>query len=359
MNDVEGRGGKPEVVADPHFNPLVELTLARLREFFREKGMVFWVFGFPVLMAIGLGMAFRNRPPEPPHVAIVTESAGPLAAALLASSAIHAERLPEPEAQRGLGRSKFALVVDLRAAEPIYHYDPQVPDARLARALADAELQKAAGRADVVTTRDLTENVPGTRYIDFLLPGLIAMNIMGSSVWSIGYSLVVARKRKLLRRYAVTPMRRGHFLMSYFVARVVFLVTELALLVPFGALIFGTVVQGSYLALGLVSVLGAAAFAGIGLMVGARVENTEVAQGWMNFIQLPMWILSGAFFTNERFPEWLQPFIQALPLSALCNALRLIYNEGAGVSAVVPSLGILLAWTLFGFGLSARRFRWQ
>lgn len=353
------QGAVRQKPADARFNPLLELTLTRLREFFREPGMIFWVFGFPILMAVGLGMAFRNRPPEPPHVAIVADAAGPLIEALTSSSALIAERVAEPLALRGLARAKYALVVDLRPAVPLYHYDPMLPDARLARALTDAALQRARGRRDAFEAQEELQKVPGTRYIDFLLPGLIGTNLMGSSVWGIGYSLVVARKRKLLRRYAVTAMRRGHFLLSYFVARVVFLVLELALLVLFGALAFGTYVQGSYLALVLVAVTGAAAFAGIGLLVGARVDNTEVAQGWMNFIQLPMWVLSGAFFSNERFPEWLQPVIKALPLSALCNALRLVYNEGAHVSGVVRPLAILCAWALVGFGVSWRRFRWQ
>jgi ABC-type multidrug transport system permease subunit len=337
----------------------VELTKARLREFFREKGLIFWVFGFPILMAVGLGLAFRNRPPERPLVAVIADGDHPLAKALTESSEIQGERRSEVDAVEGLARAKYALVVDLRAAEPLYRFDPMLPDARLARALSNAELERAAGRRDVLTPRDQLQSTPGTRYIDFLLPGLIGMNVMGSSVWSVGYNLVVARKRKLLRRFAVTAMRRSHFLLSYFVARLLFLVLELVVLVAFGVLAFGTVAQGSYLALGAVAALGAAAFAGLGLMVGARVDNTEVAQGWMNFIQLPMWVLSGAFFSNERFPDWLQPMIQALPLTALVDALRVIYNQSGGLLDVTTELGILLAWSLLGFVVAFRTFRWQ
>lgn len=345
---------------EERLHPLVELTKARLREFFRERGLIFWVFGFPIVMALGLGLAFRNRPPDKPLVGVISSPAqGGAADALRTSQNVTAVDVSEDDALRGLARSKYALVVDVRSAQPIYRYDPMRPDARLARALTDAELQRAAGRSDVLQASDVTQSLPGTRYIDFLLPGLIGMNVMGSSVWSIGYNLVVARKRRLLRRYAVTPMRRGHFLLSYFVARLVFLVLEMIVLVVFGALAFGTYVQGSYLALALTALLGAAAFAGLGLMVGARIDNTEVASGWMNFIQLPMWVLSGAFFSNERFPEWLQPFIQALPLTALVDALRLVYNEGTGVLGAATDLAILGAWMVAGFVIAARRFRWQ
>jgi ABC-type multidrug transport system permease subunit len=341
-------------------NPLLELTKARLREFFRERGLIFWVFGFPILMAVGLGLAFRNRPPEKPFIAVIAPVLpGSSVLALRDSQNVAADVVSEEDALRGLARSKYTLVVDARASEPVYRYDPAQPAARLARALTDAELQRAAGRVDVLHPSDVTQSVPGTRYIDFLLPGLIGMNVMGSSVWSIGYNLVVARKRRLLRRYAVTPMRRSHFLLAYFAARLVFLVLEMIVLVIFGALAFGTVVQGSYLALALTALVGAAAFAGLGLMVGARVDNTEVASGWMNFIQLPMWVFSGAFFSNQSFPEWLQPFIQALPLTALVDAFRLVYNEGLGLLGIASELAILGAWMLLGFVIAGRTFRWQ
>jgi ABC-type multidrug transport system permease subunit len=310
-------------------------------------------------MAIGLGLAFRSQPPDRPHVVVLAADDDPRAKALESSELLVLVREPEADAQRGLARTKYALLLDLRGSEPVYRYDPRLGDSRLARAFVDAELERIAGRRDVLSPRDEPQSLPGTRYIDFLLPGLIGMNLMGSSVWGVGYSLVVARKRKLLRRFAVTAMRRSHYLLSFFIARLVFLTLELAVLVAFGAFAFGTLVQGSYLALILVSVLGAAAFAGLGLLVGARVDNTEVAQGWMNFIQLPMWVLSGAYFTNERFPDWLQPFIQALPLTALVTALRRIYNEAAPLSLLLPNLAILLAWALLTFLLASRTFRWQ
>ncbi len=344
---------------EERLHPLVELTKARLREFFREPGMIFWVFGFPILMAVGLGLAFRSQPTQKPEVAVLASEDNPLAGALLASATVAAVRLPEADAMRGLARTRFDLVLDLRGPDPIYRYDPTSRGAQLARALTDAELERSAGRRDLLAPRNEAQTIPGTRYIDFLLPGLIGMNVMGSSVWGIGYSLVVARKRKLLRRFAVTGMRRSHYLLSYFLSRMLFLVLELGVLIAFGAFAFGTLIQGSVPSLILAAVLGAAAFAGLGLLIGARADNTEVATGWMNFIQLPMWVLSGAYFSNENFPGWLQPLIQALPLTALIDALRLIYNEGAGLSGVLPELAILGAWTAVAFPLATRYFRWQ
>jgi ABC-type multidrug transport system permease subunit len=191
------------------------------------------------------------------------------------------------------------------------------------------------------------------------VPGLIGLNLMGSSMWGIGFNLVLARKRKLLRRYAVTPMRRGHFLLSYFFSRAMFLVMELAVLIGFGKLIFGTHIQGSFPALIVASVLGAAAFAAIGFLIGARLTSTEVAGGWMNFVQLPMWLLSGSFFSYERFPEWLQLPIKLLPLTAANDALRRIYNEAATLSNIGFELAVLVAWSVVGFAVALKAFRWQ
>lgn len=339
-------------------SPLVELTKTRLREFFREPGIVFWVFGFPLLMAIGLGLAFREKPAEAPAVDVVASHDSAVLSGLLESKRIRASRVTRAEAERDLARARVALFVDLDATEPTFHYDQHQPSAELARALTDSVLQSAAGRKDPLKTADQLQALPGTRYIDFLIPGVIGLNVMGSSLWSIGYNLVVARKRKLLRRYAVTPMRRGHFLSAYFLARALFLTLELSVLVSFGALVFGTVPQGSLLLFGALAVVGAGAFAGMGLWVGARGDNTEVAQGWLNFIQLPMWILSGVYFSNDGFPGWMQPVIDALPLTLLVDGFRSIY-QGDAWPQVSTSLAGLLAWAAVSFGAAARRFRWQ
>jgi ABC-type multidrug transport system permease subunit len=342
-------------------SPLTELIKARVREFLREPGYVFWVFGFPLLMAIGLGLAFRSKAPEPPHIAITEAVPVEAARALTSSPRLHAERLPRAEAERALARTKVDLVVDqVDAHGPVvFELDPAQEKARLARAVTKDVLESAAGRRDLVPVSEHAVTKSGARYIDFLLPGLIGLNLMGSSMWSIGYNLVLARKRKLLRRYAVTPMRRSHFLLSFFFSRSVFLVMELAVLIGFGRLAFQTHVQGSVLALLVASTLGAAAFAAIGFLIGARVSSTEVAGGWMNFVQLPMWLLSGSFFSYERFPHWLKWPIRLLPLTAANDALRSIYNEAGTLASIPFELGVLAAWTVGGFWVALRIFRWQ
>jgi ABC-2 type transport system permease protein len=344
-------------------HPLWELTKTRLREFLREPAAIFWVFGFPLLMAIGLGVAFRSRPPDLPRVGVVAAPPAGAAAtgahALLSSKRLRAEALSAGDARRALAAGKIDLVVDWEREGPAFHFDPTYERGPVARLVVTEILQSAAGRRDAVTIAQRSSSEPGSRYIDFLLPGLIGLNLMGSSMWGVGYNFVLARKRRLLRRYAVTPMQRGHFLLSYFFSRLLFLGLELAVMLGFGALVFGTVVRGSYGTVALLAFLGAAAFASVSLVIGARVENTDVANGWINFVQLPMWVLSGAFFSYERFPAWLHTPIRSLPLTAVVDGLRAVSNGGASLVECVPQILVLSAWCVVGFFVALRTFRWQ
>lgn len=343
-------------------SPLLELTKARIKEFYREPGAVFWVFVFPVLLAVGLGIAFRNRPPEKPRVVVLQHSNSEwIFAALQEQSELRVSQMSQGDANHALKTGRIDLLVkaDKAGSSVIYQYDPSRDGAELAQLKTSHLLQQRLGRKDVVDSQLLTTTEPGGRYIDFLLPGLIGLNLMGSSLWGIGYAVVWDRRRKLLKRYASTPMRRSHYLLSYMLSRLVFMLAEVVALVTFGYLVFDVTVQGSLLGLGLVALCGATTFAGMSLLVASRVESIEAASGWMNFVQLPMWLLSGSFFAYSRFPESLHPAIKLLPLTALNDALRAITNDGATAVSTWPQLVVLLVWGLLAFGVALRIFRWQ
>jgi len=346
-------------------HPLWELTLARLREFAREPAAIFWTFGFPVLLAIGLGIAFRAKPPDAVRVALVGQGAAIERAAEIlggAGSVEVSQLLPE-EAAVALRKGTVDVVVTGSIADGrprfVYRYDPLQPAGRRARLEVDAHLQRGLGRIDVADVAEETAIEPGSRYIDFLIPGIIGLNVMGSSMWGIGYAVVLARRRKLLKRLAVTPMRRSHYMLSYILSRLVFLLAEVIALVAFGWLVFDVAVRGSFLWLGLVALCGGAAFTGMSLLVASRTDSTEVAGGLMNAFMLPMWLLSGAFFSYERFPEAIQPVIKALPLTALNDGLRDVINGGAPITEILPELGILTAWACLGYVLALKLFRWH
>ena len=350
---------EPETTAKLH--PLLELTLLRIREFLREKEAVFWVFVFPVLMTFALGIAFRNTAPDKTLVAIEAGDAKATETASLLSRSpeITATVLSADEAAKALRSGKASIVVKPIGDSFEYRFDPTRPESRAARLLVDDVLQRGKGRADVATVGETKITEPGARYVDFLVPGLIGMNMMGSGLWGLGFTIVIARSRKILKRFAATPMRRSHYLLSFMLSRLVFLVLEVAAVIAFAWLVFGFTVRGSWLSVALITVLGGFTFSGIGLLVAARPTTIEGVSGLMNFIMLPMWLLSGTFFSSERFPQILQPFIQALPLTALNNVLRALMNEGATLPSNWIPIAILLIWCVVSFVVALKIFKWQ
>lgn len=339
-------------------NPLWQLTLTRLRIFFREPSAIFWTFGFPIALSIALGIAFRNRPPEAVRVGICSPArAGHslVEDALRGSTDLRVSTFAsEEEAREALRTSKIDLVVvPGRSVE--YVFDPSRPESRLARALADASLRPAAPIATV--DRPVVER--GSRYIDFLIPGLIGMNIMSSGMWGIGYVVVDMRTRKLLKRLIATPMSRAQFLWSFVLMRSAFLFIELPLLLLFGWLAFRVGVAGSLPLLVGLALLGALAFSGIGLLVASRAQNTQTVSGLINLVMLPMFIGSGVFFSTARFPDWMQRPLRVLPLTALNDSMRAVMIDGLGPRAVAAQAGLLAAIAVVSFALALRLFRWR
>jgi len=342
---------------------LAELTLARFRLFFREPSALFWTFGFPVVLAVALGVAFRNRPPEPAHVAVADAAGAEPALARRTTAALQSDRVKVTEedadsARTDLRVGKVTLVV-VPGDPRRYRYDETRPEARLARLLVDDRLQRAEGRRDATRVVDERVTEPGARYIDFLIPGLLGMTLMSSSMWGIGYLIVELRAKKLVKRMLATPMQKGDFLLSFVVMRAVFVLIEVPVLVAFGWLAFGVRVEGSLMLVFAVSLLGALAFAGLGLLVASRAQNTQTVSGLMNLVMMPMFVGSGVFFSSSNFPDAAQPFLHALPLTALNDALRAVMNQGAGASTIARSLIVLGLCGVVSFVAALRLFRWR
>lgn len=341
-------------------SPLLTLTRARVLEFVREPEAFFWVFAFPIIMAVVLGFAFRDRPADRLAVGVAGEPGfRQLGGARLASPALTTTVFAT--LQKGLDAlrtGKIALLVE--NGDPlVYHFDPTRPDARIARLEVDDAIQRAAGRKDPVDFREAEVHEKGSRYIDFLLPGILGLNLMGTGIWGIGFSIVNARLKKTLKLMVATPMRKSDFLLAQMLSRFFFLILEVVLIVAFGVAVFRVPIRGSLAVLGLATVVGAVGFAGLGLLVVARARTLEAASGLMNLVMVPMWLLSGVFFSADRFPKASQPFIQALPLTALNNALRAVMLEGQGLPAIAGALSILAAWGIVSFAVALRIFRWQ
>ncbi|HEY3392238.1 MAG TPA: ABC transporter permease [Lacipirellulaceae bacterium] len=357
--------------------PLGQLVLARLREFLREPEAVFWVYGFPILMTVGLGIAFKNRPIEEISVVIVEGPSAKETQDALASSKtserFDVEIVAADEARRRLRTGRTDVVVKSGAngsnqsqtneanGKPryVYQFDPTRADSVLARKAVNDQLQRAAGRQDPAETELVEINEPGGRYIDFLVPGLLGMSLMGGGLWGVGFVTVDMRVRKLLKRFLATPMKKTDFLMGIMISRMLFMVPEVLALLVFARYAFGVVNHGSMLAVTLLILLGAVTFSGIGLLAASRAKTIEAVSGIMNLVMVPMWIFSGIFFSSERFPDAVQPFIKALPLTPLISSLRAVMLEGMSLGQLLVPIAIMTAWSMISFALALWWFRWR
>jgi len=336
---------------------------ARMKELKREPEVIFWVFVFPLLLALGLGIAFRNKPADTSSVAIVEGPGAQQALTLLQSSqhksSIHVTVLPRAEAMQDLRLGKYDIVLEPDGEGGYqYYFDPSISQSVLAHTLINDALQSAAGRKDPLPTSTITSSAPGSRYIDFLIPGLLGMNLMNSGMWGIGFALVEMRQRKLLKRFVATPMRRSDFLLALTASRLILMVVEIGLLLLFGVIVFHMVVLGSWLTIMLIGALGSVTFGAIGLLTASRAQKIESVSGLINVVMMPMWIFSGVFFSYERFPAVVLPFIRALPLTALNDALRATILQGEPLAAQGWRLLVLLLWGGISFILALRWFRW-
>jgi ABC-2 type transport system permease protein len=335
---------------------LFELTAARFRLFFREPEAVFWIFVFPILLAVGLSIAFRNRPADVLQVGGTTAQ---VTQALNADKGLRATLLEEADGRQDLATGKILLLAIDRPGGVTFAYDDTNPDARTARLIADRALEKAAGQPESVQISNQQVHEAGARYIDFVIPGLLGMNLMSSAIWGLGFAIVEARQKKLLKRLVASPMPRWQYLASFLLSRLLLLVIEIGAFLGFARLVFGVPFRGPIWQLILVCVLTSLSFSALGLLIASRAKTMEAASGLMNLVMLPMWILSGVFFSASRFPNVIQPVIRALPLTAAIDALRGNMLQGMTLTSLVAPVSILLAWLLVSFTISLRIFRWR
>jgi ABC-2 type transport system permease protein len=333
-----------------------QLTMVRFRLFLREPEAIFWIFIFPILLALGLGIAFRNRPADVLPVGATTTQ---LTQALAADQGLTAKTLDEAAGTHELATGQIVLFAIQRADGVAYKYDDTNPDARTARLLADRAVQTGAGRKDAVQAGNELVHEAGARYIDFVVPGLLGMNLMGSAMWGLGFAIVDERKKKLLKRLVASPMPKSQYLGSFLVSRLGMLIIEVVFFLGFAKVAFGVPFRGSLWQLCFLCLMTSLAFSALGLLVSSRAKTTEAVSGLMNLVMMPMWILSGVFFSASRFPAAIQPVVRALPLTAAIEAMRGNMLQGTGLQLMVPQVLILLAWFVVPFAVSLRIFRWR
>jgi len=335
---------------------LFQLTAVRLRLFLREPEAIFWIFIFPILLAIGLGIAFRNRPADVLQVGATTTQ---LTQALASDKGLTASTVDEASGTHKLATGEILLLAIQRPEGVAYKYDDTNPDARTARLVADRAIQTAAGQHAAVKADNELIHETGARYIDFVVPGLLGMNLMGSAIWGMGFAIVEARQKKLLKRLVASPMPKWQFLVSFVLSRLLMLIIEVGAFLAFARFVFGVPFRGSLWELGFLCLLTSLAFCSIALLVASRAKTMEAASGLMNLAMMPMWILSGVFFSASRFPAVVQPIVRALPLTAAIETMRGNMLQGTSITHMLLPVSILLAWLIVPFFIALRIFRWR
>lgn len=335
---------------------LAQLTKVRFLEFLREPEAIFWTFLFPVLLAAGLGIAFRNQPAQ---VVKIGATEARLAESLRQEKGLTVQEMDRASGDAALRTGRIALLASPGQDGVVYRYDDTNPEARQARLLADRAMHKASGQPDAVKASEDLVREPGSRYIDFLVPGLLGMNLMGGGIWGLGFSIVDARRKNLLKRLVASPMKKWEYLMSFLLSRLVMLCLEVLTFVGFAVLVFGVPLRGPVTQLGALCLLASLSFSALGLLIASRVRTIEAVSGLMNLAMLPMWVLSGIFFSAERFPDAVQPFIRALPLTATIDALRANMLQGQSMTQMGWQLAVMTGWLAVGFPVALRLFRWR
>ena len=344
-------------------HPIYHLTMTRILEFLRQPDAVFWSYFFPVLKVFSLGLAFNSRQ-EPAILIDVVDnqlySSIRQALKQYPRFDVHNTSSVDAKIRMRTGRTDLLIEKPSNGSGYLYVYDPLRPESAAARLLIDDCLQRSAGRKDEVEVSDQLVSDPGSRYVNFLVPGILGMNIMGGGLWGVGFAIVQMRIRKVLKRLVATPMKKSHFLWSVLASRLVFLIPGVIIILGFAWLSFGVTARGSLFSALVVILLGSLTFSGIGLLVACRANSVEMVSGLMNLVMLPMWLFSGIFFSTDRFPMAMQPIVQVLPLTPLIAALRAITLEGAGLfePAQLLRLAILAAWSVISFAIALRLFRW-
>ena len=339
---------------------LWQLTLARLREFYRQPEAVFWVYFFPILMVIALGIAFRSKPVETFTVDIQSSDfSESILKSLEKEESLKAKIFDESECRDRLRTGKTNLIIQPKEELAVdYVFDPTKPGSIVAKDIVDKRIQVDAGRTDRVATQVLEFDEPGGRYIDFLVPGLLGMGLMGGGLWGVGFAIVDMRIRKLLKRFLATPMRRTDFLIGIMTSRLFFMIPEMILLVVFSWFFFDVQIYGNWISIIVLILIGAVQFSGIGLLVAARAKTMESVSGLMNLVMLPMWTLCGIFFSYENFPSVVQPAIKLLPLTPLIDSLRAVMIEGATLFSQWPEILTMCVWGTVTFVIALSIFRW-
>lgn len=349
---------------------LWQLLLMHTREFFRDWEVILWSVLLPVALSWVLGVAFVERKTSVRQIAVAGDMHRSAALREVINE-IENRNISRPQrsndnsifrfiftdynnALKLLRKGKVVLIIEVSEEPTVrFHLDPANDTSFLSYLILSRRLSREKTRQQLIPV-----TTHGNRYIDFLIPGLLALGIMNSCLWGIGYMLIEYRMKKLMRRFVATPVPRWIILASFFLSRMAISLLEAVLLYAFAHFYFGFTLQGDGLQLAVLFISGNVAFAGLAFLLAARAENTRTGNGIINAFSIPLMLTSGIFFSYSNFPEFIQPFLRYLPLAQLADALRTVFNAPGTWQEIAPAIAQLNAFGMFCFSISLRIFRW-
>lgn len=339
-------------------SPLVNLIILQFKEFYREPGVLFWAIIFPLGLAGILGLAFFQQDTPQYPIAIV-QNQGKSVLEEKDYKVLKINVLNDFEqALLQVKRGQALMIVEEGAdGSLLFHFDTKNEGSMQAyRAFVQEYFASEITSLQQTTIAPI--DIKGARYIDFLIPGLLALGIMNGCIWGIGWNLIDYRIKKLMRRLVATPMKKSTFLLAQIIARAVISVFEAGILLAFALLAFGVSLQGNWLMLLVIYFSGMTAFSGISILMSSRANHTQVGNGLINGITLPMTILSGVFFSYQSFPDWAISLIKVLPLTLLTDSMRALFNEAATLETLWPAILGLWIYGLISFVIGLKVYRW-
>lgn len=336
---------------------LWQLFIARNKEFYRDRGSMSWNILFPVLIIGGFAFAYGGKPKPLFTIGViehgdVNASHNPLSDWKYARFAPFTVEDLE-KAKDKVARHQLDLVIDVDGGRARYWVNPTSPQ-------GDTVEKMLASVKNISWSRESTVGQE-VRFVDWLTPGIIGINMMFSALFGVGYVLVRYRKSGVLKRLKATPVRAWEFLLAQIFSRFILISVTTAVIFTGAFLILGIPLRGSAFALALVLSSGTLCLISLGLIVAARVSSEELAGGLLNLMTWPMMFLSGVWFSLEGLNPWLQRVSKLSPLTHMISAARAIMIDGAHwyEPAVLEPITILLVIAIIGLSIGSWLFRWE
>lgn len=348
-----------------HLKVIYRLTIARNKEFYRDKGSITWAILFPVLLMTGITFAFRNEDQELFKIGVLGDSVYLQSQSVMNQSWITVVHYNDDDAGthkafERIRHHELDLLLKADDQQLLYWINPQSSRGAAIEQLLLAK-NPSPDESNIVKQTIVKQTIDGRaiRYVDWVIPGVLGMNIMFGALFGIGYVIVRYRKMEVLKRIQATPVNAVEYLSAQVISRLMVMMIISSVIFAACNWSLDFVVEGSYSLLFFIALLGGFAMTSLGLVMASRTDSEELAGGLLNFATFPMMLLSEVWFSLDGSPAWMQTLSQAMPLTHMVSAARKVMLEGATLADIGLHLSILGCMSITCLILAAFLFRWS